>query len=93
MEEKIINAQEEVNSLVEKALKALDEFQGLNQEQIELTLDDKNMLSIKYTDSIGKIQCLNANEFPQIKQLEDCSYFEMKEKDFNTLLKHIEINV
>ena len=31
----------------------------LNNEQIELNVDDKNMLSIKYTDSVGKIQCLN----------------------------------
>ena len=37
----------------------------LNNEQIELNVDDKNVLSIKYTDSVGKIQCLNATEFPQ----------------------------
>ncbi len=35
MEEKIISAKEEVNSLVEKALVALKEFQGFNQEQID----------------------------------------------------------
>ena len=43
----------------------------LNNEQIELNVDEKNILSIKYTDSVGKIQCLNSAEFPQIKQLED----------------------
>ena len=58
----------------------------LNNEQIELALDEKNVLSIKYTDSVGKIQCLNANEFPQIKQLDDCQYFEMTEKDLKTLI-------
>ena len=58
----------------------------LNNEQIELNVDEKNMLSIKYTDSVGKIQCLNAVEFPQIKQVEDSSYFEMKEKDLKSLI-------
>jgi len=58
----------------------------LNNEQIELNVDDKNMLSIKYTDSVGKIQCLNSHEFPQIKQLENAEYFEMKEKDLKALI-------
>ena len=58
----------------------------LNNEQIELSVDEKNVLSIKYTDSVGKIQCLNAHEFPQIKQLEDSQYFEMKEKDLKALI-------
>ncbi len=58
----------------------------LNNEQIELSVDEKNILSIKYTDSVGKIQCLNANEFPQIKQLEDSQYFEMTEKDLKALI-------
>lgn len=58
----------------------------LNNEQIELSLDEKSVLSIKYTDSVGKIQCLNASEFPQIKQLDDCGYFEMNEKDLKALI-------
>ncbi len=58
----------------------------LNNEQIELAVDEKNVLSIKYTDSVGKIQCLNASEFPQIKQLDDSGYFEMKEKDLKALI-------
>lgn len=58
----------------------------LNNEQIELNCDEKNMLSIKYTDSVGKIQCLNSHEFPQIKQVDDDNYFEMKEKDLKSLI-------
>ncbi|MBQ7352229.1 MAG: DNA polymerase III subunit beta [Clostridia bacterium] len=58
----------------------------LNNEQIELNVDEKNLLSIKYTDSVGKIQCLNAVEFPRIAQVEDSSYFEMKEKDLKSLI-------
>lgn len=58
----------------------------LNNEQIELNCDEKNMLSIKYTDSVGKIQCLNSTEFPQIKQVEDSTYFEIKQRDFKSLI-------
>ena len=58
----------------------------LNNEQIELNVDDKNVLSIKYTDSVGKIQCLNASEFPQINQIDDSTYFEIGEKDLKSLI-------
>lgn len=86
---------------IEKTIRAMVQIEGemvvpgkffceyikkLNNEQIELNVDEKNMLSIKYTDSVGKIQCLNANEFPQIKQIEDSAYFEMKEKDLKSLI-------
>ena len=58
----------------------------LSNEQIELNLSDKNLLTIKYTDSVGKIQCLNPNEFPQIKQPDFNDYFEIKQKDFKALI-------
>lgn len=58
----------------------------LNNEQIELAVDEKNMLSIKYTDSVGKIQCMNSTEFPEIKKLEDSQYFEMKSKVLKSLI-------
>ena len=38
------------------------------------------MLSIKYTDSVGKIQCMNYTEFPVIKQMEDCEHFKISQK-------------
>lgn len=86
---------------IEKTIRAMVQIEGemvvpgrffseyikkLNNEQIELSLDDKNMLSIKYTDSVGKIQCLNANEFPMVKKLEDAKFFEMTEKDLKALI-------
>lgn len=58
----------------------------LNNEQIELSVDDKNVLSIKFADSVGKIQCLNATEFPKILRPDEVNYFEMKEKDLKTLI-------
>ena len=35
MEEKVLTAQEEVNALVEKGLKALEEYANFTQEQID----------------------------------------------------------
>jgi len=86
---------------IEKTIKGMVQLEGemvvpgkffceyikkLNNEQIELHVDEKNMLSIKYTDSVGKIQCLNSMEFPQIKSIEDSTYFEIKQKDFKSLI-------
>ncbi|MBE5757909.1 MAG: DNA polymerase III subunit beta [Clostridiales bacterium] len=86
---------------IEKTIKGMVQIEGemvvpgkffceyikkLNNEQIELHCDEKNMLSIKYTDSVGKIQCLNAQEFPEIKKFEDSPYFEMKSKDLKSLI-------
>ena len=86
---------------IEKTIKAMVQIEGemvvpgkffceyikkLNNEQIELSVDDKNILSIKYTDSVGKIQCLNSVEFPQIKQIDDSTYFEMSQKDLKSLI-------
>lgn len=86
---------------IEKTIKGIVQIEGemvvpgkffceyikkLNNEQIELHVDEKNMLSIKYTDSVGKIQCMNNAEFPQIKQPEDSTYFEISQRDFRTLI-------
>ena len=46
-----------------------DFVKKLSNEQIELTVTDSNTLKIKYTDSEGVLQCLNADEFPIIKDL------------------------
>lgn len=86
---------------IEKTIKGMVQIEGemvvpgkffceyikkLNNEQIELTVDDRNMLSIKYTDSVGKIQCMQSGEFPIIKKLEDSNNFVMKQKDFKSLI-------
>ncbi len=58
----------------------------LNNEQIELELDDKNILHIKYSDSYGKIQCLNAGEFPVIKKIDYNQFFEISQRDLKSLI-------
>ena len=86
---------------IEKTIKAMVQIEGemvvpgkffceyikkLNNEQIELHVDEKNMLSIKYTDSVGKIQCMNYTEFPTMKQMEDSEHFSMSTKDLKSLI-------
>lgn len=46
-----------------------DFVKKLSNEQIELSITDQNILKIKYTDSEGYLQCMNAEEFPIIKEL------------------------
>ena len=65
----------------------------LNQEQIELTVSPEDMLTIKYTDSVGKIQCLDSKEFPLMKQDNFKEYFEITKKDFKSIINKIIISV
>ena len=58
----------------------------LSNEQIELTLNDKNQLKIKYTDSESFIQCLNVIEFPNLKIIEDGDFFTITQKDLKALI-------
>lgn len=58
----------------------------LTGEQIELNLNEKNVLSIKYTDSNTNIQCLNSDEFPTMKKLTENNYFELTAKDLKDLI-------
>ena len=58
----------------------------LNSEQIQLVLDERNQLRIKYTDSELFIQCQSANEFPNIQQIENAQFFEMKQADLKDII-------
>lgn len=63
-----------------------DFVKKLSGEQIELSLDGKNQLKIKYTDSEGFLQCMNNDEFPQIKELVNPEKFVIKNNDFRDLI-------
>lgn len=63
-----------------------DFVKKLSSEQIELSLDGKNQLKIKYTDSEGFLQCMNNDEFPQIKELVNPEKFVIKNNDFRDLI-------
>ena len=54
----------------------------LTNSQIELELNDKNQLFIRYEDSESIIQCYNPVEYPGFKSISTSEYFGISKKDF-----------
>ena len=59
----------------------------LTSEQIELTLNEKNTLKIKYTDSEVLIQCMNVLEFPNVQKIESEEYFELPQSELKDIIE------
>ena len=58
----------------------------LTGESIELSLNEKNQLKIKYTDSESMLQCYPVLEYPGFKKIESGEYFGLEKKDFKELI-------
>ena len=85
--EKTIPADVKIEGEVVVPGKFFAEFvKKLSSEQIELTLENGNAIKIKYTDSEGFIQCMNAEEFPEIKDLINPEKVVMKKADLKDLI-------
>lgn len=54
----------------------------LTNSIIELEVNDKNQLSIKYEESESNIQCYNPIEYPGFKKIDTKDYFALSKKDF-----------
>lgn len=65
----------------------------LTHEHIELSINDANQLKIKYTESEGVLQCMNASEFPMIKELVEAQNFIIIKKEFKDLINKIAFSV
>lgn len=65
----------------------------LTQEQIELSLNEANRLKIKYTDSEGELQCLNADDYPEVKELSDAQKFVIVKNEFKDLVNKVAFSV
>jgi len=65
----------------------------LNREQITLTLNDKNQLKIQYDDSEGTLQCMNPDDFPQIKELSEAQNFVIYKNELKDLINKIAFSV
>ncbi len=61
----------------------------LTNEQIECELNEKNQLRIAYTDSEGSIQCMDINEFPEIREIEKTNYFEISKDNLKSLVNNV----
>ncbi len=67
--------------------KFITEFvKKLTNEMIELELNDKNQMIIKYDDSQSIIQCYNVAEYPSFKKIESEDYFGITKKDLKTII-------
>lgn len=58
----------------------------LTNDKIELILNEKNGLTIKYLDSQGFIQCFSQQEYPSFNVLDTKQYFAIKKQDFKNLI-------
>lgn len=63
-----------------------DFIRKLTNEKLELTLNEKAQLKIKYTDSEGFIQCYNSAEFPDFKKIETKDFFGIGQKQFKNII-------
>lgn len=58
----------------------------LSNEKIELELNDKNQLKIKYMDSESFIQCYVTNEYPSFNRLDSQNFFALTSSNFRNLI-------
>lgn len=65
----------------------------LDQDRIELELSDASQLKIKYSDSEGFLQCMNASEYPQVKELNDAQRFSIIKNEFKDMVNKIAFSV
>lgn len=67
--------------------KLFSEFvKKLSNEQIELSLNEKNQLIIKYTDSEMFIACQDVKEFPTIQQIHNAQFFTLKQNSLKDII-------
>ncbi len=59
----------------------------LANEQVELDLNEKNQLKIKYTDSEVTIQCFNSIEYPTIQKIDNAQFFTISQANFKDLIE------
>lgn len=74
--------------------KFITEFiKKLTNEMIELELNEKNQMLIKYDDSQTIISCYNVLEYPSFKCLENGEYFGISKKDLKTIINKTRFSV
>lgn len=74
--------------------KFITEFvKKLTGSEIELEVNDKNQLLIRYEGNESVIQCYNPTEYPGFRKLKTEEYFGIKQKDFKTLVSKVIFSV
>ncbi len=85
--EKKIKAQVKVEGETVVPGRFITEFvKKLTNSEIELELNEKNQMIIRYEDSESVIQCYNPVEYPGFKKVETDEYFGVSKRDFKSLV-------
>ena len=67
--------------------KFITEFvKKLTNEMVEIEINEKNQMIIRYDDSQSIIQCYNVLEYPSFKNVETMQYFGIAQKDLKTII-------
>lgn len=61
--------------------------------EIELEVNDKNQLLIRYEGNESVIQCYNPTEYPGFKKIKTDNYFGITQKDFKNLVSKVIFSV
>ena len=61
--------------------------------QVELILNAGRVLTIKYQDSVSEIRCMNEDEYPPVKNLDNAEGFSITQKDFKDLISKVVFSV
>lgn len=74
--------------------KFITEFvKKLANSEIELELNEKNQLLIRYEGNESLIQCYNAKEYPGFRKIKTENYFGITQRDFKTLVSKVIFSV
>lgn len=92
--EKKIKADVKVDGVCVVPGRNFSEFvRKLDQDEIELSLSDKKVLKIKYTDSEAEFQCMDESEYPEVYKMDGSESFYMVQNEFKELIKKIIFSV
>jgi len=74
--------------------KFITEFvKKLTNSEIELEVNEKNQLLIRYDGNESVIQCYNTAEYPGFKKIKTDNYFGISQKDFKNLVSKVIFSV
>lgn len=88
--EKSINADVKIEGEAVVPGKFFADFvKKLSNEQIELDTTEKNVIKIRYMDSKGELQCMNADEYPPVNPVDSDVYFTINQKSFKEVINKV----
>ncbi len=92
--EKKIKADVKVEGEMVVPGKFITEFvRKLSNSEIEMELNEKNQLFLRYDGNESIIQCFNAEEYPGFKKIKTDEFFGITQKDLKTIISKVIFSV